>query len=169
VVSGTGKAGQWLEGKVSSSSVAGGADPGSGAERLTERIFWRGTGFESTHSHRPTMTSALPGPMVETAFPIPCPRREVKVEKGVKLPSRALIRLRRLAALKGHRIPAQGVTLGIPPAKQPRVLKERRIGRLSERLLSRQTLGNGSRGAAELAELAEKIQSSSLRALRASA
>ena len=34
-----------------------------------------------------------------------CPRRQVKVEKGVKLPSQALIRLRRLAALKGHRIP----------------------------------------------------------------
>ena len=38
--------------------------------------------------------------------------------------------------------------------------------RLTERILSRQTLGKGSRGAAELAE---KIPSSSLRALRASA
>jgi hypothetical protein len=38
--------------------------------------------------------------------------------------------------------------------------------RLTERLLSRLTSGDGSRGAAELAE---KIQSSSLRALRASA
>ena len=38
--------------------------------------------------------------------------------------------------------------------------------RLTERLLSRKTLGKGSRGAAELAE---RIQSSSLRALRASA
>ena len=132
-------------------------------------------------------------------------------------------------ALKGHRIPAQGATLGIHPVKQPRVLKERRIGRLSERfvgsfefagceamrphrptrtsalpgptvascrfssisafsfpnfrfssvagvadpgrgaerlterLLSRQTLGKGSRGAAEHAE---KIQTSSLRGLR---
>ena len=37
VVAGTGKVGQWPEGKVSSSSVAGGADPGSGAERLLSR------------------------------------------------------------------------------------------------------------------------------------
>ena len=42
-----------------------------------------------------------------TTFPILCPRREVN-----KLPCRALIRLRRLAALKGPRIPAQGIALG---------------------------------------------------------
>ena len=35
--------GQWLEGKVSSSSVAGGADPGRGAERLTEHLLSRQT------------------------------------------------------------------------------------------------------------------------------
>ena len=72
MVTGTGKAGQWPEGKVSSSSVAGGADPGRGAERLSERIFWRGSGFDSMRSHRPTMTSALPGPSESqlSAFPI---------------------------------------------------------------------------------------------------
>ena len=43
MVTGTGKAGQWPEGKVSSSSVAGGADPGRGAERLTERLLSRKT------------------------------------------------------------------------------------------------------------------------------
>ena len=41
MVTGTGKAGQWPEGKFSSSSVAGGADPGRGAERLTERLLSR--------------------------------------------------------------------------------------------------------------------------------
>ena len=35
--------GQWPEGKVSSSSVAGGVDPGRGAERLTERLLSRQT------------------------------------------------------------------------------------------------------------------------------
>jgi hypothetical protein len=44
VVSAGGKAeGQWPEGKFSSSSVAGGADPGRGAERLTERLLSRQT------------------------------------------------------------------------------------------------------------------------------
>jgi hypothetical protein len=42
VVTGGGKAeGQWLEGKVSSSSVAGGVDPGSGAEHFSERLLSR--------------------------------------------------------------------------------------------------------------------------------
>ena len=46
------------------SSVAGVADPGCGAERLSERIFWQGigfAGFESMRSYRPTTTSAFPG------------------------------------------------------------------------------------------------------------
>jgi hypothetical protein len=89
------------------SSVAGGADPGRGAERLSERIFWRGSGFDSMRSHRPTMTSALPGP--------PSP-------------------VFRISAFS------------FPHFEEGEY--------------------NGSRGAAELAE---KIQSSSLRALRASA
>jgi len=48
VVSAGGKAeGQWPEGKLSSSFVAGGADPGRGAERLTERVLSR-VGYRST-------------------------------------------------------------------------------------------------------------------------
>ncbi len=44
MVSACGKAeGQWPEGKVSSSFVAGVADPGRGAERLTERLLSRQT------------------------------------------------------------------------------------------------------------------------------
>ena len=64
---------------------------------------------------------SAPGPSVETGAGVPG-QREVN-----QLPCRALIRLRRLAALKGHRIPAQGATLGINPKKQTRILKERRI------------------------------------------
>ena len=40
-------------------------------------------------------------------------------------------------ALKGHRIPAQGANPGNPPGNILRVLKERRIGRLTERLTER--------------------------------
>ncbi len=43
MVTGGEKTGQWPEGKVSSSSVAGGADPGRGAERLSERLSSRQT------------------------------------------------------------------------------------------------------------------------------
>ena len=44
MVSACGKAeGQWPEGKASFSSVAGLADPGRAAERLTERILSRQT------------------------------------------------------------------------------------------------------------------------------
>jgi hypothetical protein len=56
-----------------------------------------------------------------TVLPIPCPRREVD-----QLPCRARIRLRRLAALTGHHIPAQGANPGNAP-HHSRVLKERRL------------------------------------------
>jgi hypothetical protein len=52
---------------------------------------------------------SAPGPVVETGASGPG-QREVN-----QLRCRALIRLRRLAALKGHRTPAQGATLGINP------------------------------------------------------
>ena len=39
----------WLRATVS--SVAGGADPGRGAERFSERFCWLGTGYESVDSY----------------------------------------------------------------------------------------------------------------------
>jgi hypothetical protein len=63
------------------SSVAGGADPGRGAERLTERLFGdesvdsnpclEGCGLWANHE-QPTTTSAFPGPseFQLSAFPI---------------------------------------------------------------------------------------------------
>ena len=53
--------GQWPEGKVSSSSVAGGADPGRGAERLTERILSRltsGDGSRGAAEHAEKIQSS---------------------------------------------------------------------------------------------------------------
>ena len=43
-----------------------------GAARFSGRFFVRVTGFESMRSHRPTMTSALPGPSESqlSAFPL---------------------------------------------------------------------------------------------------
>ena len=75
------------------------------------------------------------GPRVLPCLALPCLALvgKLKVEKGVKLPSRALIRLSRLAALKGHRTPVEGETLGIHPEKLTRVLKERRLFSASRR------------------------------------
>ena len=119
MVTGTGKAGQWLEGKVSSSSVAGGADPGRGAERLTERLLSRKT-----------------------------------FGKG----SRGGAEARR----KSNLLPS---ALSAPPREKKCGWQTRTLGNGEET----RCLKKGNTGSRGDAELAEKIQFSSLRALRASA
>jgi hypothetical protein len=61
-VSGGVAVGWWIRMWVFCFSVAGGADPGCGAERFSERFFSRFefTGFESGCLHPPTGTSAFP-------------------------------------------------------------------------------------------------------------
>ena len=75
--------------------VAGGADPGRGAERLSERHFGMGPDAKKrfrTRRRGRQRSRAKCGNRGRRTRPA-----------GSKLPCRALIRLRRLATLKGHR------------------------------------------------------------------
>ena len=93
-------------------SVAGVADPG--AARCVKAKPDSTVAARASPNVSPNvfLSGSIPFCPNVDLCPILCPRREVQVEKGVKLPSRALIRLRRLAALKGPRLPVQGATLG---------------------------------------------------------
>ena len=144
---------------------------------LSERFCWLGTGFESMRSHRPTrrrrsrghrpqfsefQLSAFPimkkGNTAVHAEPRSTRRKSNLPPSALSAPPREKKSRRHLSAFSFPNVRFSSVAGGADPG--------RAAERLTERILSRQTLGNGSRGAAEHAE---KIQSFSLRALRASA
>jgi hypothetical protein len=79
------------------------------APNASPNVFWHGTGCEEADSE----------PCPEgCGLRASCGNRDQRTRPaGSKLPSQTLIRHRRLAALKGHRIPAQGANPGTPPGK----------------------------------------------------